>query len=135
VLLGEVCSINFVSWRFARSLCVHTKRTNFAVDMLESRCHVLHAADALDAEIGEYRERLLFAVCELSRYDVIIGVRWRKNKGARINYKNNKITITHERTFITIKPTLQRRVTLSRQRLNRNLKHPTPILTVFLHGG
>ena len=135
MLLDDGCSINFVSWSFARSLCVLTKRTNFAVDMLEGRSHVLDAADSLDAEIGEYRERLLLAVCELSRYDVIIGVRWRKYEGARINYTNNKITIQHERTFITLKPTLQPRVTISRQRLNRNLKDPTSIFTVFLHGG
>jgi len=93
VLFDDGSPINFVSRRLVRSLCVNTKKTNFAADMPDGRSHVLDATDALDVEIGGYRERLPFAVCDLSRYDVIIGMRWREDKGARINYKNNKITI------------------------------------------
>jgi len=71
----------------------------------------------------------------LSRYDVIIGMRWREDKGARINYKNNKITIRHKRKSITIKATLEPSNTISLQRLVRDLKHRTPIFAVLLHGG
>jgi len=71
----------------------------------------------------------------LSRYDIIIGMLWREDKGARINYKNNKITIKHRRKSITIKPTLESSNTISRQRLVRDLKHRTPIFAVLLHGG
>jgi len=74
--------------------------------MPDGRSHVLYATDARDVEIEGYRERLTCAVCDLSRYDVIIAMRWREDNGARIKYKNSKITINHKRKSITIKATL-----------------------------
>jgi len=65
------------------------------------------------SRLGDIGSVFPFAVCNLSRYDVIIGVRWREDKGARINYKNNKITIKHKRKSITIKATLQPSNTIS----------------------
>ena len=135
VLFDDGSSIDFVSWRLMRSLCLNTKNTNFAADMPDGRSHVLDATDALDVEIGGYRERHPFAVCDLSRYDVIIGMRWREEKGARINYKINKITNKHKRKFITIKAILKSSSTISRQRLACDLKNRTAIFAVFLHGG
>jgi len=61
-------------------------------------------------------------------------MRWREDKGARINYENRKITIKHERKSITIKATREASNTISRQRLVRDLNHRTPLFAVFLHG-
>jgi len=55
--------------------------------MPDGRSHVLEATDALAVEIGGYRERLPFDVCDLNRGDVSIGMHWREDKGARIDYK------------------------------------------------
>jgi len=134
VLFDDGSAINFVSWRLVRSLCIDTKKTNFAADMPDGRSHVLDATDALDVEIGGYREHLPFAVRDLNRYDVIIGMRWREDKGALINYKNNKITIKHKRKSITIKATQEPSNTISRQRLAQDLKQRSPVFALFLHG-
>jgi len=134
VLFDDGSPINFLSWRLVSSLRTNTKKTYFAAGMPESHSHVLDATDALDVEMGGYRERLLFAVSDLSSYDVMIGMRWREDKGARINYKNNTITINRKGKSITIKATLETSNNLSRQRLVRELKHRTRIFAVFVHG-
>jgi len=48
VLLDDGSRISFVSWRLVRSLCVNSKKSNFAADMPVGRSHVLDATDALD---------------------------------------------------------------------------------------
>jgi len=106
VLFDDGSPINFVSWRLIRSLCIDTKKTNFAANMPDGRSHVLDATDALDVGIGGYQELVPVAVCDLNSYDVTIGMRWHEDTGARINYNNNKITIKHKRNSITIKATL-----------------------------
>jgi len=135
VLFDDGAPINFISWSHARMLRTNTKKTVFAADMPDGRAHVLYATDALDIKIGAYQEELPFSVCDLSRYDVVIGKRWREDNSARVTYKTNKITILYRRKRITITASLEKPSNLiSRQRLTRDLKQKFPAFAIFLHG-
>ena len=116
------------------TLGLATNESSFAASMPDGRSHVLESTqEPLEVHIGKYAERLKFAVCELAAYDVILGKRWREDKNARVNYKNNKISFRHHRRLITIGATLERpENVISRQRLAKDIKQRVPTFAIFL---
>ncbi|KAK1867157.1 hypothetical protein I4F81_009666 [Pyropia yezoensis] len=117
-----------------KTLNVKTPETDFAAKMPDGRSHVLaETIEPLEIHIGLYQERLRFAVCDLSAYDVILGKKWRDDKGAKINNKKNKISFKFNHKNISITASLKKPEGLiSRQRLARDLIQRTPVFAIYL---
>ena len=133
VLFDDGSPINFVSKRLATSLKITTQETNFAASMPDGRSHVLsETTEFLDVVIGAYHERMRFAICALSSYDLILGKKWRDDKDATVNNKN-QITFTFNNKNITITASLLEDDNLiSRQRLARHLIRRAPVFAIYL---
>lgn len=134
VLFDDGSPINVVSRRLVTSLHVKTKGTDFAASMPDGRSHVLaETVDPLEIHIGPYQERLRFAVCELSAYDLILGKKWRDDKDAKINNKKNKISFKFNHKNISITASLKKpEALISRQRLARDLVQRCPVFAIYL---
>lgn len=104
MLFDDGSAINVVFRRRTRTLNVKSTETDFAASMPDCHSHVFaDTIDPLEIRTGLYQERLRFTVCDLSAYDVILGNKWRDDKGAKINNNKNKLSFkfNHESISIT----------------------------------
>ena len=134
VLFDDGSPINVVSRRLVNTLNVTTKETDFAANMPDGRSHVLaETIEPLEIHIGPYQERLRFAVCDLSAYDIILGKKWRDDKDAKINNKKNKISFKFNQKNISITASLKKpHGLISRQRLAKDLIQKVPVFAIYL---
>lgn len=134
VLFDDGSPIYFVSKRLSTSLNINSQETDFAANMPDGRSHILaETTESLNVVIGAYQERLRFAICNLSAYDLILGKKWRDDKDATINSKNNETSFIFNNKNITIDASLMGQDDfISRQRLARHLIQKAPVFAIYL---
>lgn len=134
VLYDNGSPINFVCKRLSTSLNVKSQETDFAANMPDGRSHILaETTESLNVVIGAYQERMRFAICNLSAYDLILGKKWRDDKDATVNSKNNKISFVCNNKNITIDASrMGQDDFISRQRLARHFIQKASVFAIYL---
>ncbi|GAB0498274.1 hypothetical protein MMPV_009615 [Pyropia vietnamensis] len=79
--------------------------------------------DPIELTINDYKDKLVFAVCPLASYDIILGKKWHEDYNVRKKYRTNEITFRKGGRTIRIQATLELPTALwSKQKLARHLK-------------
>lgn len=78
--------------------------------------------EPLEIHIGLYQERLRFAVCDISAYDLILGKKWRDDKDSKMNNRKKRMCFKFNHKNISITASLEKPDGfISRPRLARDL--------------
>lgn len=133
VLFDDGSPINFVSKRLSTSLNIKSQETDFAANMPDGRSHILaETTESLNVVIGAYQERMRFAICNLSAYDLILGKKWREDKDATVNSKNYGTFFIFNKNISIDAFLMGHDDFISRQRLARHLIQKAPVFAIYL---
>lgn len=85
------------------TLNVTTKETDFAAHMVDGHSQFLtESTEPSKICVGSYQNRLPFAACDSSAYDIVLGKKRRDEYNALIKKNKNKISFKFDNNIISI---------------------------------